>query len=156
VLESIGLGVATFGEPADTVVAALTALLGEPTEDTGFVDPFLIGTCATNELRRVSWDSLSVLFGDNGTPGSRQFFSYAYGDVTDLAAEPVGLLTPAGIGIGTTVADLRSAYPEVVVQEGEEGLFESSFFVDETLAGLLTGAADTDLVTVIFGGEFCG
>ena len=155
-LESIGLGVATFGEPADTVVAALTTLLGEPTEDTGFVDPFLIGTCATNELRRVSWDSLAVLFGDNGTPGSRQFFSYAYGDVTDLAAEPIGLFTPAGIGIGATVTDLRAAYPVVQIAAGEEGLFETSFFVDETLAGLLTGPADTDLVTVIFGGPFCG
>ena len=147
---------ATFGDPADAVVAALTALLGEPTEDTGWVDPFQIGTCAGNELRRVSWDSLAVLFGDNGTPGSRQFFSYSYGDVTDLAAEPVGLFTPAGIGIGASVTDLRTAYPEVQIAAGEDGLFESSFYVDDTLAGLLTGPADTDLVTVVFGGPFCG
>ncbi|MFV0308107.1 MAG: hypothetical protein ACK5OX_10245 [Desertimonas sp.] len=157
ILDTTGLGVADYQAPADEVVATLTGLLGEPTEDTGWVDPITIGTCLSNEARRVSWNSLSVFFGDNGEPGSRQFFTYSYGDVADLGAEPIGLLTPAGIGIGSTIADLRAAYPEVTINLGEEGLIESTFFVDENLGGLVTGDADTDVVTVIYGSwPFCG
>ena len=151
-----GLGVAAFGTEADTAVAATTTALGEPTEDTGWVDPLTISTCAGPELRRVSWGVLSLLFGDPSGGGARNFFSYSYGDVAGLGGQPAGLRTPEGLGLGTPVADLRVAYPAVTLNAGEEGLVESSFFVDDALAGLLTGATDTDSVTVIFGGPFCG
>jgi len=151
-----GLGVAAFGTEADAAVAAMTTALGEPTEDTGWVDPLTISTCAGAEVRRVSWGVLSLLFGDQAGGGARNFFSYAYGDVAGLGGQPAGLLTSEGLGLGTPVADLRVAYPAVTLNAGEEGLVESSFFVDDALAGLLTGATDTDSVTVIFGGPFCG
>ncbi len=65
-------------------------------------------------------------------------------------------MTTQGIGLGAMVADLRAAYPSVQIVAGEEGLIQPSFFVDETLGGLLTGDADSDAVTVVFGGPFCG
>jgi hypothetical protein len=76
--------------------------------------------------------------------------------VDDLEAIPEGLATPEGIGLGTTVAFLRAAYHDVVVEPGEEGLLAPSFYVDEDLSGRLTGTADDDLVTVIIGGDPCG
>ena len=53
-------------------------------------------------------------------------------------------------------AFLRAAYPDVVVEAGEEGLLAPNFYVDDQLSGRLTGAADDDLVTVIIGGDPCG
>lgn len=159
VLDGSGLGVATFGQTADEVVAALSAVIGPPTEDTGWVDPATISTCDSTELRRVSWGSLATFHGDDGEAGSRRFFTYSYGDVTDLAAEPVGLLTTNGIGLGSSVADLRAAYQAVQVLPGEEGLIQPSFYVDDTFGGLLSGDTDGDVVTVVSGGSggpFCG
>jgi len=51
---------------------------------------------------------------------------------------------------------LRAAYPEVVVDPGEEGIIEPNFFVNELLSGRLTGGGDDDLVTAIIGGDACG
>lgn len=155
-LQRDGLVVAALGTETEAAIAAVTGALGVPTEDTGWVDPLTISTCAGTELRRVSWGVLSLLFGDPAGAGARVFFAYSYGDVAGLGGQPAGLLTPEGLGLGTLVTDLRVAYPAVTVNAGEEGLVLSSFFVDEALAGLLTGATDADSVTVIFGGPFCG
>jgi hypothetical protein len=153
-----GLGVVTFGTEAEPAIAAVSAALGAPTEDTGWVDPITISNCAGEELRRVSWGTLSLLFGDPAGSGSgrRQFFASSYGSVAELGGAPEGLRTPEGLGLGATVAQLRGAYPQVQITPGEEGLIEPSFYVDDNLSGLLTGDADTDAVTVIFGGPFCG
>jgi hypothetical protein len=158
VLAGDGLGIAAFGGPADATIAAVTAVLGEPDEDSGWVDPLTVGACAGEEARFVAWGSLYLYFSDRSTfgDGERHFFSYSYGSERDLEAIPEGLATPEGIGLGTTVAFLRAAYHDVVVEAGEEGLLASSFYVDETLSGRLTGAAEDDLVTVIIGGDPCG
>ena len=156
VLARDGLGVVPFGTDADGAVAALTAVLGPPTEDTGWVDPLTISTCAGTELRRVSWGALSILLGDPAGTGVRQVFASSYGNVTGVEPQPPGLVTPEGVGLGASVADLRAAYPGVVLNPGEEGLIEPSFFVDDNLRGIVTGERDTDSVTVVFGGPFCG
>ncbi len=158
VLARDGLGVVPFGTDADGAVAALTAVLGPPTEDTGWVDPLTISSCAGTELRRVSWGALAILLGDPAATGTglRQFFASSYGNVAGVEPQPAGLVTPEGIGLGASVADLKAAYPGVVLNPGEEGLIEPSFFVDDSLRGIVTGDTDTDSVTVVFGGPFCG
>lgn len=157
-LQRDGLGIAAFGTDADAAVAAVTAALGDPSDDSGWVDPITVSTCAGPEVRRVSWGTLSLLLGDpaGGDTGVRQFFAYSYGDVAELGAPPAGLATPEGLGLGAPVEDLQTVYPDVEVTEGEEGLIESSFYVDDSLRGLLTGADAGGTVTVIFGGPYCG
>ena len=158
VLDRDGLGVASFGDVADDTIAAVTAVLGEPDKDSGWVEPLTIGACAGAEARFVAWGSLYLYFSDESGVGhgERHFFSYSYGSERDLEAIPEGLATPEGIGLGTSVAFLRAAYRDVVVEAGEEGLFPSNFYVDDNLSGRLTGGADDDLVTVIIGGDPCG
>jgi hypothetical protein len=158
VLDRDGLGVASFGDPAEEAVAAVTAVLGEPDEDSGWVDPLSIGACAGTEARYVAWGALYLYFSDESAiaAGERHLFSYSYGRESDLEAIPEGLATPQGIGLGTSVEFLRAAYPDVVVEPGEEGVFSPNFYVDDTLSGRLTGGADDDLVTVIIGGDPCG
>ncbi len=158
VLADDGLGIAAFGAAADDTIAAITAVLGEPDEDSGWVDPLSVGACAGDEARLVAWGTLYLYFSDRSAfgDGERHFFGYSYGSVRDLEAIPEGLATPDGIGLGTTVAFLRAAYHDVVIEAGEEGLLAPSFYVDESLSGRLTGTADDDLVTVIIGGDPCG
>ena len=87
----------------------------------------------------------------------RQFFTYVLRQRgRGRAHSRPACVTPEGIGLGASVADLRAAYPGVVINPGEEGLIEPSFFVDDNLRGIVTGDTDTDSVTVIFGGPFCG
>jgi hypothetical protein len=158
VLERDGLGIASFGDSADATIATVTAVLGEPDQDSGWVEPLSIGTCAGTEARFVAWGSLYLYFSDESgvADGDRHFFGYSYGSVRDLEAIPEGLATPEGIGLGTSVEFLRATYGDVAVEAGEEGLFSPNFYVDEQLSGRLTGVADDDLVTVIIGGDPCG
>jgi hypothetical protein len=158
VLDRDGLGVAAFGEPADDAIGAVTAVLGEPDEDSGWVEPLSIGACAGTAARFVAWGALYLYFSDESpvAHGARHLFGYSYGNERDLAEAPEGLATPEGIGLGTTVAFLRAAYDGVVVEPGEEGLIAPTFYVDDRLSGRLTGDADDDLVTVIIGGDPCG
>jgi hypothetical protein len=117
-----------------------------------------ISACPGTQVRRVSWGALSLFFGDESpiASGPPHLFAYSYGAAGDLEAEPAGLATDDGIGLGSTVAYLEAAYPDVVIEPGEEGVIEPSFFVDDTLSGRLTGGEDDDLVTVIIGGDPCG
>jgi hypothetical protein len=153
-----GLGLVSFGDEPEAVIEAVTEVLGTPSDDTGWSEPLSISACPGTEVRRVEWSALALFFGDESAvaTGTRHLFAYAYGTVEDLEAEPAGLATPEGIGLGSTVAYLRAAYPSVVLEPGETGVIEPSFFVDDNLSGRITGDADDDLVTVVIGGDPCG
>lgn len=158
-LHADGIADVDFGADPDSAIAAVRAVLGNPSGDSGWVDPFTISACPGSEYRRVSWNALSLQFSDSTSvaDGRRHFFGYEYGVVGQTDAEPPGLTTPEGIGIGSTVGELRQTYPGVSVVEGEEGLSSSAFEVSEHgLAGLLTSAGDDGLVMLLVGGDFCG
>lgn len=206
-----GLGDVHFGTAADLAISELGAVLGAPTDDSGWVHPSLVSGCPGGEARAVAWGQLTVYFGDapvllpatsadaaapssqtkesapasvsapagadaaagDGVPaatavderdlgnapvaaeGSRLFFAYTYGDSTTIDASPAGLATADGIGVGTPVALLIAAYPDVYLEQGEEGFMESRFYVDEHLQGTLTDAGPDGLITVIVGGNAC-
>ena len=159
ILAADGVGVAAFGDEPDAAVAAVTAILGEPTQDSGWVEPFTISACPGTEYRRVSWGAFSLQFSDQSSKadGRRHLFGFEYGEVGRTDATPAGLVTAEGIGVGSTVAELKSVYPGVSVVAGEEGLSSSSFEVSENgLAGLLTDATDDGIVILVVGGDFCG
>ena len=59
-LTETGLGEVLFGADPDGVIAYVSSLLGAPTSDTGWVDPFTIGPCIGTELRIVTWGVLSA------------------------------------------------------------------------------------------------
>ncbi|CAN5570695.1 hypothetical protein BH24ACT5_BH24ACT5_15270 [soil metagenome] len=80
---------------------------------------------------------------------------FVYGEVSALDANPPGLSTPEGIGLGALVEFLQAAYPDVIVESGIEGIAAATFFVDEGLRGYVTGVEADDLVTTIIGGEVC-
>lgn len=158
-LRADGIAGVDFGADPDSAIAAVQSALGDASEDSGWVAPFTISACPGTEYRRVSWGALALQFSDatSAADGRRHFFGYEYGLVGQTDAEPAGLTTPEGIGIGSTVADLRQAYPDVSIAPGEQGVSSPAFEVTEGgLAGLLTDASDGGIVMVLVGGDFCG
>ena len=152
-----------FGTDDDDAVAAIEAILGAPTTDSGWIPAWGdYGVCPDPLVRAVEWDALITLYttaeSDFWSPaGTEHFFSFNY-----LAAvSPPNLMTPEGIGIGSTLAELDAAYPgEVVIDEAffDPALgFWSYRLMDWTgVWGYASGQADTSTITSINGGSGCG
>ncbi|HYN32361.1 MAG TPA: hypothetical protein VES40_07035 [Ilumatobacteraceae bacterium] len=157
VLSGDGIGTAGFGAEPDGVISYLNSYLGEPTNDTDWVDPLTIGICSGTELRRVSWGVLTLLFGDVSSvvQGRRHFFGYTYGDQAEIGASPVGLATSRGVMIGSRVVDVTAGYPAVQIFP-EDDFTPPVFAVNDSLGGFLTGVDDDATVTAIIGGDDCG
>jgi hypothetical protein len=157
-LRETGIGDATFGAAPEEVIDYVSSIAGPPTSDSGWADPFsAFGVCPGSEVRGVTWGDLLVLFSDESSvlSGRRHFFSYSYGPPFADTPRPVGMRTPEGITVGSTVAELRGAHPEVVVTPADD-IFATSFHVSDNLNGFLTGETDADLVSSIVGGVGCG
>lgn len=160
VLGETGLGVVEFGTEAEAALASITAELGPPSDDSGYVpalaSPF--GVCPGEEVRGVRYGPLQVLVGDVGT-GTRQIFSYLYATslipVGETPGASSGLTTEAGLGLGQTVAQLKSLYPGAIVASDLFGPTYSTS-ADGGLSGTVTAVDDSGLVTSVIGGTFCG
>ncbi len=153
VLRANGLGIAAFGSDPDQVIATVSAVLGPPTLDSGWMDPLSLGSCPGTEVRSVRFGDLVLDFADESTvlTGRRHFFAYSYGPTTD----PAGLSIEGGGTLGTTVAGLRATHPSVQIYPADPTA-PASFAISDGLTGALTGTADTDTVTKVQGGIGCG
>ena len=157
VLARDGLGVVAFGEPADDTIAAVTAVLGarRGLRLGRSVDDQRL---RRDEARVVAWGSLHLFFSDESAVGygARHLFAYSYGSVADL--EAIRRVWPHRTASASAPPSPCSGRrtPTSSIEAGEEGVLDPSFYVDDTLSGRLTGAADDDLVTVIIGGDPCG
>lgn len=154
-LSSAGLGNALFDADADGVIDYVNSILGIPTTDSGWVDPLATGTaCPGTEIRFVDWNDLSLFFTDDVT-AIRHFAAYTYGQAFGPIISPFGLATDAGIGVGSTVAELRAAYPDVNVFPADD-ITGAGFEIEAGLVGFLTGTEDTDTILSFVGGVGCG
>jgi hypothetical protein len=160
VLRADGIGAAVFGGDPDSVVEYVRSLLGDPSGDTGWVDPFSFALCEGTEVRRVDWGVLSLLFGDQSSFGSgrRHFFAWEYGYAAQIADDAPHLRTAGLVTLGSRVVDLRAEFPEVSINAAEDDGFvsQANFYVSDNFRGLLTGVADDSVITVMFGGLGCG
>ena len=152
-----GLGSVVFGTDPDTAIAAVTAVLGPPTLDSGWMDPLSLGSCPGTEVRSVQWGDLALHFGDESTvtTGRRHFFAYVDGPPAGATIVPAGLTIDGGGSVGTTVAALRGAHPAVQVYPADPTA-PASFAISDGLTGVLTGTTDADTVTKVQGGIGCG
>jgi len=158
VLRDNGLGDAAFGADPERVVATVTGVIGPPTRDSGWMDPLSLGSCPGTEVRTVTWGDLVLFFSDESrvVTGRRHFFAYTYGPApAGSTVAPAGLQTDAGIGIGSTVTELRAAYPNVVVTPADP-VAPAGFQASPALTGLLTSDQETATVTEVSGGLGCG
>ncbi len=139
-------------------------MLGLADDDTGWVDQAAeYGTCIGDTVRFVRWHSLQVFFTDGATDwapaGARHFAAYVNTGAFEEDSEPLELLTAEGVGIGTTVGDLRAVYTDGLTVE-EDPFLGDYFRVDFPGAGFLIGAVTgteaTDLVESVAAGFSCG
>lgn len=143
-LEPGGLGLPTgssvrrlaFGTDGATLSETLRTALGPVTRQT-------LDECGQGARIQLSSAGFSVLL-DGAT-----FVGW-----TDSGRSARRLTTASGIGVGSTLAGLRSAYAQVTVTEGTLGP-EFSTGADLGLGGLLDGTAPTSKITTIYAGETC-
>jgi hypothetical protein len=175
-----GLGGTAFGTAEGEVLAALRDRLGAPEERRAWADaqtPF--GTCP-GPVRAVRWGRLYALFTSGPTRyrpgGGWHLFAYQVDAVQRSVLDPrsSGATPPpeppplrgysprtgAGVGFGSTPAQLRRAYGDrVEVTTGEPGnvtWFRVDFGAAGELSGSLSGPAPAATVTVLAGGAGCG
>ncbi|MFK8022342.1 MAG: hypothetical protein AB8G26_00150 [Ilumatobacter sp.] len=156
-LEVDGLGVTSFGADAVGTISFVSSFLGEPTRDSGWVDPFTIGACGGTELRQVSWGALQLEFGDSSsiTEGRQHFYAYFYGaEGSNGVVTPADLATAEGVTVGSSVGELLEAYPTAQLRDGDD-FIAPNFFVNDNLTGRMSGLADVDVVELIIGGIPC-
>jgi len=150
-----------FGYDDDEAIDAVTAVLGAPDTDSGWVDAFSVyGTCPGPDVRGVHWGDFVMLFThadtDFWTGGVPHFFAYYYTVI------PPDLLTTEGVGIGSSVEMLEAAYGGPLYTM-DEAFFDPSLgfwtFDQQMWTGLwgyATGQSAAHVVTSINGGQGCG
>jgi hypothetical protein len=157
-LREDGIGDALFGAEPEGVINYLKGLLGAPSSDTGWVSA-PERTCPGKEVRNVVWGDLSLMFGDQSLVSSdrRHFFEWSYGPPAGEVISPLGMTTapPARIGIGSTVTQLRTAYPSATLFAGDE-LVGPSASITGDLVAFVTNTGPTGVVTSLVGGHGCG
>ena len=111
------------------------------------------------DVRGVRWGPLQVLLGDATTVAGRHVFSYVYATsmlpVGEPAGKAAGLQTAIGVGLGSSLADLKASYPAVQISDDAYGPTFATSGSGE-LSGTLSGTGSDGFVTSIIGGKYCG
>jgi hypothetical protein len=146
-----------FGFDDEDTISAVTAVLGAPTIDSGWVAEPL---CPPPVVRTVRWGDLWLLFTqgetDFWTAGVPHFFTYQYSGTTPE------LFTTEGIGVGSTLGMLEAAYggPDLVIEDSPfdpvDGFWSYKLASWTGMWGFSSGQDSADLVTSINGGRGCG
>lgn len=150
-----------FGYDDDDAVAAVSAVLGPPTHDSGWTDPFGdYGVCPAPEVRGVHWSGLILLFTkadtDFWTGGVEHFFAFTFTNI------PPDLATTQGLMLGDTIADLQAIYggPDLVIDENPFDPSAAIWSYDAApwtgLYGFATSQNPDGLIISINGGRGCG
>lgn len=152
-----------FGSDAEEAISSLENVLGAPVSDTGWVPPVnsegvqVYGPCPGTEIRLVEWPNLTTVYTNAATSwapeGTRQFFFYSY---VLYDADYLKLKTAEGIGLGSTVDDLRAAYGDNVDIVSDE--FGDYYSITVPAPGALWGFLDAPNGTIVSiqGGIGCG
>ncbi|MEZ5244992.1 MAG: hypothetical protein R2707_07845 [Acidimicrobiales bacterium] len=144
-----------FDQNEESVFAALTAVLGDPDNDTGLEESAF---CFGARSRFVTWGDLEVVFTeeDLGTGEARftQWYATGYED-------PAGLVTLSGVGVTATVAYLEatlggSLQLVAAIPDDPAGLFAAT---NPGSGGILNGTTTTrepeGTVTSLWAGDSC-
>lgn len=161
-----GLGAVRFGQPAARAIAAMRARFGPADADSGWQPAAgYFGVCpgaATDgRVRGLRWGRIWIFLSDAdtdfGSGGTPHVFSYHITSVEGSGPAPD---TAAGIGLGSTVRELRSVYgSRVTLREADEinpPRFILSFEGGGEVTGQLTGTRPDATVTFLRGGQPCG
>lgn len=144
-----------FGDDANDVLLQLTAVLGRPVGDTGWERDEL---CNGEETRRVIWGDLEVVFTRTGQGASAES-TFEQWFVGAPGTSPPGLVTLERLGIGSTVADLKRAFPQAEISHpipgDAAGFFTTQADGNDLIAGITTDTTDTARIVQMWAGAAC-
>jgi hypothetical protein len=177
VLRADGLGVAAFGATEGDALRVLQRRLGPPDERGSWKGATAFGTCP-GAVRAARWGRLYVLFTNGPTryaAGWWHLFAYQvdavrrtaidpqYAGPTPPTAPPLRGYSPrtaAGVGFGSTLAELRAAYgSRLRISSGAPGngyRFTVGQGAAGELSGSLSGGTPRATVTFLAAGAVCG
>jgi hypothetical protein len=152
VLAPDGLGTLTFGTNSARSINLLMQALGTPEKNT----PLPVGT-ACGATRRLTWGNFQALLNEVGSTSGAGKPGFAGWFLGPAGANAQPFKTEKGITIGSTVAALKAAYPEVnVAGRGEEGPGFTVTLPKGIMLGLLSAATDAGKIKDIQAGSYCG
>lgn len=157
VLGEGGLGRVRFGDDAEPAVGWLVGVLGAVDDDSGWQPPtgWLAG-CPGEQVRLVRWGWLAVLLSDRTVHamGRPHVAAWRYGPlVAEDALYPDGLSMGSGVALGTTLGQLREAFPGAVTLA--DGAPPVAFSVGQSFGGVLEGRDDHSAVVGLEAGTWC-
>jgi hypothetical protein len=152
VLSPDGVGAVKFGENSAHTIARFMQALGNPEKNTP-----LPANSPCGATRRLQWGSFQVLVNEvvstsgAGRPGFAGWFLGA-------AGTPLDFKTEKGIGVNSTVAQLKAAYGDNVnvAARGEQGPGYTITAPTGIMLGLVTAATDAGKIKNIQAGSYCG
>jgi hypothetical protein len=179
VLRPDGLGVAAFGATQQRALNGLRGRLGRPDETGSWNGATPFGTCP-GDTRAVRWGRLYVLFTNGPTryapSGTWHPFAYQVDAIQRTKVDPrysgpapppdppplrgSSPRTAAGIGFGSTVAELRAAYGRRLSTSfsspGNIHRFRIRLGAAGELSGSLSGGTPAATITGLAAGAVCG
>ena len=150
-LSATGVGPHRFGDPDAAVLAAMSEVLGPPTDDA-------IEECGPDQQTRwVRWADLSIRLHDG------QFVAFIEGIYYPPGPPPLGIPTAEGLVAGDPAARLFELYdrdsltqvPAPGPAEQDAVQFEIADDGTQPLVVVVEGGAETGQVVAISAGSFC-
>jgi len=142
-----------FGDPSDGVVAELSRGMGEAVGDTGWAADL---SCAAAEVRRLFWSGLEVVLVRDVPDDVGRFVQWY---LSGRDSSETSLWTLERIGIGSTVKDLQSAHPALLLSQPDErdpaGRFDTEPVLGDGISGAVHSTADSGRVLMMWAGNAC-
>lgn len=163
-LQPEGLGPVPFGTDLNRTLNVLTAALGAPDADSGWL-PATVDQlrCPGTRARQVTWGSLDVFFSDGptdwGADGFEHFFSFVY-SLGPGSSSPEGpsLRTSEGLQLGATLSRSSSIYGESsIIRDHPTGgtILELEVPGPGYLMGVFSSTDDDGQLVSLRGGPGC-
>jgi hypothetical protein len=126
ILQPDGIGEVHFGDPIADALAWFEERFGSPDEIRSAHDPDLWGYLSDGpdldgRIRIVTWDQLQVVFLDRSGTVAPDALPFAAWTLGWGEGEGPALVTPQGIGLGSTLANLERAYGDALTVPEEPG-----------------------------------
>lgn len=145
-----------FGELGEIALSQLSAVLGSADHDTGWRKD---DRCEGSSTRRVTWGFLEIVLtkGANGLLPESLTFQQWY--IASYSVASSKMVTPEGVGVGSTVSDLKHAYPEAKVTRArssdEAGIFLTRPEGGPFIQGFTKDTDDKSSITTMWAGLAC-
>jgi hypothetical protein len=151
VLSANGLGPLMFGTQAARALAELTQALGQAEKPT-----LVPAGSSCGATRMFQWGNLHVLVNEV-IAGAGATAGLVGWSLNGGVANPIDFRTDKGIGIGSTLAAVRSAYgPDFKIVQTEPTAVFNITTPSGPIAGMLDGVGAANTVRVLWAGTFCG